>query len=119
MAFKPSGIKGSIVGRVVAAPEDKFDGKITELRIAVDHGYKDKQSGEWKETGTTWLTYTASGEYGKALYEFQKGDLIEVSDAAIDTRTYTKRDGGEGLQITARFGTLELLERKQLQDAGF
>lgn len=110
--FKPSGIRASsIVGRVVAPAEDKFDGKFTELRLAIAHGYKAADG--WKETGTTWLTYAASGEWADALREFGKGDLVEITDASIETKTYERKAGGEGLQVTARFGTIELLESKR------
>src|SRR4051812_13009276 len=105
MTFKPSGIRASsIVGRVVAPAEDKFDGKVTELRIAISHGYKDKQTEEWKETGTTWLTYSATGEWAEPLREFGKGDLVEITDAAVETRTYDRKDNTQGVQVTARFG---------------
>lgn len=110
--FKPSGIRASsIVGRVVAPAEDKFDGKFTELRLAIGHGHK--KDGTWTETSTTWLTYTASGDYAAPLREFGKGDLVEITDAAVETRTYEKKTGGEGLQVTARFGNIELLESKR------
>lgn len=110
--FKPSGIRASsIVGRVVAPAEDKFDGKFTELRLAIGHGYK--KDGEWTETGTTWLTYTASGEWAEPLRAFGKGDLVEITDASLETKTYQKKDGTDGLQVTARFGTAELLESKR------
>lgn len=117
MAFEPSGIRASsIVGRVVAPAEDKFDGKFTELRLAIGHGFK--KDGEWKETGTTWLTYTASGDWAAPLKEFGRGDLVKITDAAVETRTYEKKAGGEGLQVTARFGNIELLEAKQQQPVG-
>jgi hypothetical protein len=113
MTFKPTGIRASsIVGRAAAPAEDKLDGKITELRLAIGHGYKDKQTGEWKDTGTTWLTYTASGDWAQALKSVGKGDLVEISDASVETRTFTRKDGTEGLGVQARFGNLEILEAK-------
>lgn len=114
MTFKASGIRASsIVGRVVAPAEDKFDGRVTELRIAISHGYKDKTTEEWKETGTTWLTYSATGEWAEPLREFGKGDLVEISDAALETRAFDRRDGSHDVGVTARFGSIELLESKR------
>lgn len=111
--FVPSGIRGRIVGNVVAPAEEKFEGRVVELRIAVGHGYRDKATNEWKDTGTTWVTYSASGEWGEALKAFGKGDRVQIEDTAIETKTYQKRDGTEGLAVNARFGTIELLEAKQ------
>ena len=109
--FKPSGIRASsIVGRVVAPAEDKLDGKITELRLAIGHGYK--KDGEWTETSTTWLTYVASGDWAAPLRSFGKGDLVEITDAAVETRTFDKKDGSQGIGVTARFGSIDLLEAK-------
>lgn len=108
--FIPSGIRGRIVGNVVAPAESKFDGDQTELRIAVGHGYK--KDGVWTETGTTFVTYIARGEWGNTLTPFGKGDRIQIEDAAIETKTYQKRDGSEGLAVNARFGEVTLLEKK-------
>jgi single-stranded DNA-binding protein len=117
--FKPSGIRvSSIVGTVVApAEENRFNDEVKELRIAVNHGYKDKKTDEWKQTSTTWITYSAYGEFGQALGEFQKGDQVEISDAALETRTYEKKDGGEGIAITARYGNIDLVSRKETAGA--
>lgn len=114
--FLPSGIRGRIVGNVVAPAEEKFEGRVVELRVAVGHGFKDKQTGEWKDTGTTWVTYSASGDWGENLKQFNKGDRIQIDDAAIETRTYQKRDGGEGLAVNARFGEISLLESKKVAE---
>jgi single-stranded DNA-binding protein len=114
MTFKPSGIRATIVGRVVApAAPNRFNDQVLELRIAVDHGYK--KNDEWTKTGTTWITYSAYGDFGTALGEFEKGDLVEIEDAALETRTYEKKDGGEGIAVSARYGTVELLERKDVE----
>lgn len=112
--FKPSGIRtSSIVGTVVApAAPSRLNDQVQELRIAVNHGYKDKATQEWKQTSTTWITYSAYGDFGTRLQDFQKGDQVEIEDAALETRTYEKKDGGEGIAITARYGTIDLISRK-------
>lgn len=116
MAFEPSKVTATIVGRVVAPAEDKFDGKLTELRVAVGHRRKD-QSGEYVDDGTTWITYKANGEWGAPLKAFGKGDLIKITDAALQTREFERKAGGTGLQIDARFGQVELLEAKGERDS--
>jgi hypothetical protein len=37
---------------------------------------------------------------------------------AIETRSYTKKDGNDGLQVTARFGNIVVLDRKADRDGG-
>lgn len=120
MTFKPTGIRiDSLVGRATGPAEDKFNGQVTELTVAVGHGYKDqKNNGEWKETGTTFVTYSASGDWANALRQVGKGDLVEITDAALETRKYTKTDGGDGFAVSARFGSLEILERKGERQGG-
>lgn len=113
MTWKPSRITPQgIVGRVVAPAEEKFNGKVTELRIAVGHQYKDRETGEYKDSGTTWLTYAAGGEYADNLKVFGKGDLVEITgDWSLESRQYDK--DGETRQVqTVRWGSIELLERK-------
>lgn len=110
MTFKPSKIQASsIVGRAVAAPEEKFDGELVELRIAV--GHRKKSGDEYVDNGTTWLTYKANGEYATPLKAVGKGDLVEITDAVIESREYQK-DGETRSALEARFGSLEILERK-------
>lgn len=112
--FKPTRISPQgVVGRVVAPAEDKFDGKLTEIRLAIGHGYKDKQSGEWKDTGTTWLTYAASGDYAAPLKAAGKGDLVEITgDWSLETREYPKKDGTTGLGVTVKFGDFAVIDSK-------
>ncbi len=114
MTWKPSKISpAGIVGRVVAPAESKFDGKVTELRIAVGHSYKDRETGEYKDSGTTWLTYSAAGSYADALTDFGKGDLVEITgDWSLETRQYTTREGEERNATTVRWGEIALLERR-------
>jgi hypothetical protein len=114
--FKPSGIRASIVGNVSRAPEDKFNGSLTEVSVAVDHGYK--KDGEWTKTGTTFVTYGASGDWAGPLHSLAVGDRVELADVALETRTYTKKDGTEGLAVNARFGTVTVLERKADREGG-
>lgn len=113
--FVPSGIgvKFGVVGNVVAPAEDKFDGKLTELRIAVGHGYKDKQDGTWHDTSTTYLTYQASGEYAAPLHEAEKGDRVQISgNWSLETKPFSRKDGTEGLGITVSYGDFAIIDRK-------
>jgi len=111
MTFKPSKIQvSSLVGRAVAGAEEKFDGQLVELRIAVGHRKPDGNGG-YEDAGTTWLTYKASGEYAAPLKAVGKGDLVEVTDAVLESREW-ESNGEKRSALEARFGTLTILERK-------
>lgn len=112
--WKPSRISpDGIVARVVAPAEDKFDGKVTELRLVVGHQYKDRNTGEYKDSGQTWLTYSAAGEYADNLRSFGKGDLVEITGSwSLETRQYTDKNAVQQNAVGVRWGNIELLERK-------
>lgn len=110
--FIPSGIgsKFGVVGNVVAPAEDKFDGKLTELRIAVGHGYK--KDGAWVDTSTTFLTYQASGEYAEPLKAAEKGDRVAITgNWSLETKPFKRNDGSEGLGITVSYGDFAIIDR--------
>jgi hypothetical protein len=107
MAFESPGIRGTVIGTVAAPAESKFDGNLHELRLAINHSKKDRDTGEYVQTGTTWLTYQANGEWGQKLTQFAKGSQVKITDALIETREFTRGDGSTGLGVTARFGEIE------------
>jgi single-stranded DNA-binding protein len=77
-----------IVGRLVRDPEVARNGA-APLAIAVNEGFKDKESGEWKDRTyyiTTWA-YGKTGEY--AANNLGKGDVVAV-DARVGTMTNDK-----------------------------
>ena len=82
---------------------------VLELSIPVNEGYK--KDGEFVQTGTTWYTYSASGDYAAALKSVNKGDKIRIEDAKQEVREYDSKDGKK-LGISLRFGNLVLLESK-------
>lgn len=111
-----TGATATIVGRAGTDPENPAYNKdgsrgIQEIRVAVDQGYKDSD-GDWVETGTTWYTYTAPVE---VLAEVSKGDKVRIDDARLETREFTRKDGTTGQAFDLRFGTIAVLESKQVQ----
>lgn len=91
---------------------------VLELSLPVDEGYT--KDGEWVKTGTTWYTYSASGEYADALREVGKGDKVRIDGAKQEVREY-EVNGEKRLGIGLRFGNFAILERKgsRQADAGF
>lgn len=108
------GISATIVGYASAdAGFTAFDkgGErgISEVRVPIGHGYKDKNSGEWKETGTTWVTVTGKTD---DIGHIRKGDLIRVDDAKFESREFTRKDGSIGQAFQTSFGSVSVLESK-------
>ena len=118
------GVSNTIVG--YASGEARFpaydkDGSkgVLELSIPINEGYK--KDGEFVQTGTTWYTYSAAGDYAEALKAVSKGDKVRIDDAKQEVREY-ESNGEKKLGISLRFGTLTILESKNAApatDAGF
>lgn len=77
-----------------------------EFRLPINHGYKDKNTGEWKETGTTWFTITGIDD---TIGHVRKGDKIRLDDAKLESREFTRKDGSIGQAFETSYGTLTVL----------
>lgn len=108
-------VKVQFTGNVTNEPEVKTIGAkntaLKELRIAVNHDRKNKDTGEYEKTGdTTWIAVKLWGD--RANEDFQKGDLIEY-DGTIVEKHFEKRDGTEGRQLESDWvNTLTVKYRK-------
>ena len=73
---------------------------VWEVNAAENHRYKDKQTGEWRDSGTTWWRVKAFGKHAEALAEanITKGTLLLVTGRS-ETREYEKRDGTKGASL--------------------
>jgi single-stranded DNA-binding protein len=109
------GANVTIVGRAGSEarnPAYDKDGTrgILEVGVAVSQGYK--KDGEWVPTGTTWYTYTASGDHADTLRTVKKGDKVRIDDARLETREFERGDGSKGQAFEVRFGAFKILESK-------
>lgn len=109
--FKPSRATVNIVG-TVGSNESKFDGAQTEVSIAVGKGYKDKTTQEWVDKGTDWYVFITRGDWQSSVAGIEKGDRVEVTDAKLEQRLYTKNDGSPGVANELNYGEITVLERK-------
>lgn len=105
-----TGVNAVIVGRAAAPaenpPYDKTGSRgFQQIRVAVDQGYK--KDGEWVETQTLWITYTARSE---DLGHVQKGDKVRLDEVKLEAREFERKDGSIGQAFEARFGTVTVLE---------
>lgn len=110
------GVTATIVGTAGSPAENPAYDKSGErgfqqIRVAVNEGYKDKQSGEWVDKGVTWYTVTDRAETFADL-AIQAGDRIRVDEARLETREFDRKDGSKGQAFETRFGTLSVVQRK-------
>ena len=108
------GASATVVGYVAGAakaPRYDKDGSsgVLEISVPVNEGYK--KDGEFVQTGTTWYTYSAHGDYAEPLKALGKGDKVRIDDAKQEVREYEK-DGKTVTAISLRYGSLKLLESK-------
>ena len=108
------GVTATIVGYASAdatnPPYDK-DGTrgFKQIRIPINEGYKDKNTGQFVETGTSWYTINAPSDQ---IGHIRKGDKIRIDDARLETREFTRKDGTTGQAFETRFGNITVLESK-------
>lgn len=80
-------LKAEFTGNVTNIPEVKSIGSkqtpLKELRVAINHDRKNKDSGEYEKTGdVTWVTVKLWGD--RADEDFQKGDLVSFSGTLVE-----------------------------------
>lgn len=81
----------------------------SQVRVAVGQGYKDKNTNEWKDTGTVWYTVTGRTD---DIGHVRKGDKVRLDDARLEAREFQRKDGSTGQAFETRFGSLTVLESK-------
>lgn len=88
------------------------DGKkgVKEVSIAINEGYT--KDGEFVQTGTTWYTVSAAGDYADEIAAIRKGDKLKVEGAKQEVREYKDKDDNPKLGITLRYGKITVLEAK-------
>lgn len=115
-----TGVTVTAVGRAGAdaenPPYDKSGERgVQQVRVAVDQGYKNKDSGEWVSTGTLWLTVTGRTD---DIGHVRKGDKVRLDDARLEAREFQRKDGSTGQAFETRFGSLTVLESKSGDGSG-
>ena len=86
----------AFTANLVAPAELKFaaSGKaVAKARVAENHRGKNAQTGEWEDSGTTWLNLVAFGAQAEKLAEVPKGASLVVIGRE-SSRAYSK-DGEE------------------------
>ena len=114
------------VGRVAYAPEVKYIGQkdtpLLELVLAENERRKNKDSGEYEDTGnTTWLTVKLWGDAAEDA-DFVKGDLVEFSGSVVEEQ-FERKDGTSGRKLVSTWvdedGLTIKFPSKDREDDGF
>lgn len=103
-----------IAGGPAKSPIWDKDGNsgVRELSVAVSFGYKDKQSGEWKDTGTAWLNVSAAGDYASQFDGIDKGDKVRIDGGSLELREYKRKDESTGQAFDVRYATVKVVSKK-------
>lgn len=124
MGFNP--IHMPIIANVVSGPERRVipntEKEITELRVAVDHGYWDKQTQAEVKTGTSYFKVVCEGKLGESVAQtnYTPGTRVLIF-GNYTSKEYEKKDGSKGIdqRIKAEdmgpsnlFSALKLPERR-------
>lgn len=106
-------LKVEFSGNVTNVPEVKKIGAketpLKELRVAINHDRKNKDSGEYEKTGdTTWVVVKLWGD--RASEDFQKNDLVKYEGTLVEKHF---GEDGKGRQLESDWiQTVEVVYRK-------
>lgn len=92
---------GTIRGNLISS-ELRFthDGKpIWNGRVAVNHKRKNRDTGSYEDSGTTWINITAFGYLAENAAETLNDKNIIEASGRMETREYTKKDGNQGSSL--------------------
>lgn len=112
-------LKAEFTGNVTNEPEVQLIGAketpLQELRVAINHDRKNKDTGEYEKTGdVTWVTVKLWGSLAEDQ-EFEKGDLVRFSG----TLANKKWKNGEGSTLESEWvESIDLVYRKETDLAG-
>lgn len=81
------------------------NGKYTVLSVAVDKGYRDKESGEWVEK-TEWYTAIKWGGLPDGLVKKAKGAKVIVRGELVSTAS---QEEGEGSKLSIKVLEVDVL----------
>lgn len=93
----------SITGRVTQEPELKFGqsgGKaILSLNVAINHRRKNQQSGQYEDSGTTWMRVVLFGAQAENAAERVRVKDMVSAYGRVETREFQKKDGSKGTSL--------------------
>lgn len=109
-----------IVGNLGRDPETRYmpsGDAVTNITVATTDRYRDKQSGDMKET-TEWHRIAFFGKLAEIAGQYlKKGSQVYV-EGSLRTRKYTDKDGVEKYATEIRADSMQMLGSRQSQGGG-
>lgn len=104
-----------IIGHLGADPEVRYlpsGDAVTNIRVATSDKWKDKQTGEQRET-TEWHNINFFGKLAEIAGQYlKKGSQVYV-EGSIRTRKYTDKNGAEKYATDIRADSMQMLGARQ------
>ncbi|MEY4978138.1 MAG: Single-stranded DNA-binding protein [Pseudomonadota bacterium] len=104
-----------IVGNLGADPEVRYlpsGDAVTNIRVATTDRYKDKQTGEMRET-TEWHSISFFAKLAEIAGQYlRKGSQVYV-EGSLRTRKYTDKNGVEKFATDIRADSMQMLGSRQ------
>jgi single-strand DNA-binding protein len=103
-----------LIGNLGADPETKYlpsGDAVTNIRIATTDTWKDKTSGEKKES-TEWHRITFFGRLAEVAGEYLKKGASVYVEGSLRTRKWTDKDGVDRYSTEIRADDLKFLDRR-------
>lgn len=105
-----------IDGNVGNEPETRTfqnGGELTSFRLGHGQGYMDKQSNQWVDQGTMWLSVVPQSNAAKKLIPYiHKGSRVVVS-GRLQERAYKDQNGTDRTVLEVRADSISLIPRQQ------
>lgn len=105
-----------IDGNVGNEPETRTfqnGGELTSFRLGHGQGYMDKQSNQWIDQGTMWVTVVPQSNAAKKLTPYiHKGFHVVVS-GRLQERAYKDQNGTDRTVLEIRADSISLIPRQQ------
>ena len=105
-----------IDGNVGNEPETRTfqnGGELTSFRLGHGQGYMDKQSNQWVDQGTMWLSVVPQSNAATKLIPYiHKGSRVVVS-GRLQERAYKDQNGTDRTVLEVRADSISLIPRQQ------
>lgn len=112
----------TLTGRLAADPEVRFSPNgdaVASGRVADTPRIKDRQTGDWKDGETLWLSFTLWGKKAEALADAaKKGDLVVITGHLIQ-RSFEGKHGEQRTVIEVKAAEVAVVPRAESQGAGW
>ena len=112
----------TMTGRLAADPEVRFSPSgdaVASGRVADTPRHKNRQTGEWEDGETLWLSFSLWGKKAEALADAaKKGDLVLVT-GTLTQRTFEGKHGEQRTVIEIKATEVAVVPQQPRTGAGW